>query len=172
MTELSFDAAVLWTGRARRGAGTVATGGLELEYSAPQSMGGRGIGTSPEELLVSAVASCYAATLFHLLARDDLPAEQVWVRVGGVVSDYPSQARFSRITVHPTITRGDPVRRQEYEACARLARQHCFIGKALQESILYDVGEVVIRPDEAMWEHNPDDKGGATAPATATTLRT
>ena len=80
-------------------------------FSAPSSMGGRGVGTSPEELLVSAVASCYAGTLFHLLAQDGLPAEQVRVRATGVVTDYPgSAARFSQIVVQPTIRGGVPQR--------------------------------------------------------------
>src|ERR1039458_978490 len=102
MTELAFGATVWWTGCGRDGAGGVSTGGQELEYSAPRSMGGRGKGTSPEELLVSAVASCYAGTLYHLLARDGLPAEEVRVRATGTVGDFPgAKARFSQVIVHP-----------------------------------------------------------------------
>ena len=147
MTELAFGATVWWTGCGRDGAGGVSTGGQELEYSAPFSMGGRGNGTSPEELLVSAVASCYAGTLYHLLARDGLAADQVTVRAEGSVSDYPSRrASFSGITVHPTFSGAAPSREAEYGRCARTAREHCFIGKALRSDIRYEVGDVVVQP--------------------------
>src|SRR5665213_1157917 len=146
MSDLVFGATVWWTGCGRDGAGGVSTGGQEFEYSAPLSMGGRGIGTSPEELLVSAVASCYAGTLYHLLARDGLPADQVTVRAAGSVSDYPSRrASFSRIVVHPTFSGADPIREAEYGTCARTAREQCFIGKALRADIRYEVGDVIVQ---------------------------
>ena len=147
MAELTFKSRVTWRGRERAGAGIVTLGREEVVFSAPSSMGGRGVGTSPEELLVSAVASCYAGTLFHLLAQDGLPAEQVRVRATGVVTDYPgSAARFSQIVVQPTIRGGVPQRAPEYTACAHMAHEHCFIGKALRDDISYEVGEVVVRP--------------------------
>jgi peroxiredoxin-like protein len=145
MAELTFDTEVRWEGLGREGRGAVSTGGQKLVYSAPASMGGRGIGRSPEELLVSAVASCYSGTLFHLLARDGLPGDEVSVHAVGVVSDYPSRdAGFSRITVSPEIAGADPTRRREYETCGRTARDHCFIGKALRDIISYEVGEVTL----------------------------
>lgn len=145
MDDLTFAADVHWEGRGREGRGTVATGGQRLVYSAPASMGGRGTGSSPEELLVSAVATCYSGTLFHLLARDGLPGDEVLVHAVGVVSDYPSRdARVSRIVVHPTIVGGDRARQGDYEACARTARDHCFIGRALRASIAYTVGDVTV----------------------------
>ncbi|MFI5313657.1 MAG: OsmC family protein [Candidatus Dormibacteria bacterium] len=146
MPDLTFASTVRWQGRGRDGGGTVTTGGQTLDYSAPSSMGGRGLGTSPEELLVSAVASCYSGTLFHLLARDGLPADDVAVDAVGVVIDHPSRAaRFSRIVVNPTITGADSGRLPGYQACARVARDHCFIGAALHTAIDYEVGEVRVR---------------------------
>lgn len=145
MDDLTFEADVQWQGRGREGRGTVATGGQRLAYSAPGSMGGRGTGSSPEDLLVSAVASCYSGTLFHLLARDGLPGEEVLVHAVGVVSGYPSrEAHVSRIVVHPTIVAGDSTRQSDYERCARTAREHCFIGRALRDSITYAVGDVSV----------------------------
>ncbi len=147
MSDLTFNSKVTWRGRAWAGAGVLSTGGQKMMFSAPSSMGGRGIGTSPEELLLSAVASCYSGTLFHLLARDGLPAEEVDVQATGTVSDYPgAQARFSRVVVHPTIHAGEPFREEEYRECARTARDHCFIGRALRSDISYDVGEISVVP--------------------------
>jgi peroxiredoxin-like protein len=145
MVDLMFESEVCWEGHGRNGVGTVATGGQKIVYSAPASMGGRGMGTSPEELLISAVASCYSGTLFHLLARDGLSGDEVRVRAVGTVSDHPSTAaRFSRLVVHPTIVGADSRRQSAYEACARTAREHCFIGRALRETISYEVGDVTL----------------------------
>jgi organic hydroperoxide reductase OsmC/OhrA len=77
MAELTFESQVTWRGRQRAGAGVLTTGQQRVVFSARESMAGRRVGSSPKELLVSAVASCYSGTLFHLLARDGLPAEQV-----------------------------------------------------------------------------------------------
>jgi organic hydroperoxide reductase OsmC/OhrA len=62
--QLTFESQATWRGPQRAGAGVLTTGQQRVVFSAPESMGGRGVGSSPEELLVSAVASCYSGTLF------------------------------------------------------------------------------------------------------------
>lgn len=147
MRDLTYTSLVAWKGTGRAGGGVLTTGAQTVTFSAPANMGGRGVGTSPEELLISAVASCYSGTLVHLLARDGLPAEGVEVRVSGVVTDYPGEReRFSRITVSPTIVGGEPQRSREYVLTARAAREHCFIGQALHTEIRYEVGDVSLEP--------------------------
>src|SRR5689334_983706 len=80
---------------------------------------GRGVGTNPEELLVSAVSSCYTATLFGVLNRAKLPVDSLVVKASGTVTGLPGRARFAGIVVTPTILGGDLVRQREYEAAAR-----------------------------------------------------
>ncbi len=58
MRDLKFDVRADWAARE----GLIKTGGQEIDYSGPASMGGMGKGTSPEELLMSGVAACYSAT--------------------------------------------------------------------------------------------------------------
>ena len=149
MADLTYTSQVSWNGTGRGGGGVLTTGAQTVTFSAPANMGGRGIGTSPEELLISAVAACYSGTLVHLLARDRLPAEGVEVRVAAVVTDHPGErARFSQITVSPTILAGEPARMREYTVTARIAREHCFIGQALRSEIRYEVGDVALKPSE------------------------
>ncbi|MEO8968076.1 MAG: OsmC family protein, partial [Solirubrobacteraceae bacterium] len=85
MNELRFEIELRWSGTGRDGWGEILTDDLALELSAPVSMGGRGIGTNPEELLVSAVSSCYTATLFAILDRAKLPVESLTVDASGSV---------------------------------------------------------------------------------------
>ena len=86
MSDLEFDVQVAWSGTGREGLGRIDTDDLVLELSTPASMGGRGVGTNPEELLVSAVAACYTATLFGVLRRARLPVSSLAATASGTVT--------------------------------------------------------------------------------------
>jgi peroxiredoxin-like protein len=103
VSDLSFDVELMWSETAGKGAGEIKTDDLVLELSGPKSMGGRGIGTNPEELLVCAVSSCFTATLFGVLSRAQLPVDSLAVDASGTVTGFPGHARFARIVVSPTI---------------------------------------------------------------------
>lgn len=142
MAELSFQSRLSWSG-GRQGTGQAEAGSERFAFSVPASMGGLGLGTNPEELLLSAVGSCYTATLAGILEASRLPVEEIRVRIDGEVSDYPSlQARVSRIVVNPTFLGGEVGREGEYEAAARNARERCFIGRHLGSQTEYEVGEI------------------------------
>jgi len=149
MRELPFQVELEWSGSGRDGAGRIVTDDLELELSTPASMGGRGLSTNPEELLVCAVASCYAATLVGVLQRSGLPVASVSIDATGAVSGYPGHARFERIVVSPTIVDGDPGRVHEYEQAAAAAHDGCFIGRTIAGNVDYQVGWVAVAPTEA-----------------------
>jgi peroxiredoxin-like protein len=108
-------------------------------------MGGRGIGTNPEELLVSAVAACYTATLFGVLQRSGLAVRCLTVAATGTVTGFPRATRFERVTVSPTIVGGDARRQADYEDAANTAHDGCFIGSTLAAHVAYDVGPVHMR---------------------------
>jgi osmotically inducible protein OsmC len=146
MSELRFEVGLEWSGSGREGAGRIVTDDIELEYSTPASMGGRGTGTNPEELLVCAVASCYSATLLGLLRHTGLPASAVRVEAVGTVGGYPARARFERLVVSPTIVGGDPARVGEYERVAETAHERCFIGRTIAGNVDYQVGWVAVEP--------------------------
>ena len=146
MGELAFEVELEWSGSGREGTGRIITDDLVLEYSTPESMGGRGEGTNPEELLVCAVASCYSATLLGVLGREGLPASAVRVAAAGTVTGYPAQARFERLTVSPTIIDADPQRSVEYDRAARVAHDRCFIGRTIDGNVAYKVGQVTVQP--------------------------
>lgn len=148
MSDLRFVVNLDWKGAGRDGDGTCTFADGAVRYSAPAEMGGAGAGTNPEELLIAAVSSCYSITLSILLRAAKLPTDHVGVRGEGIVSDFPQAARFSRIVVHPTITGADLAREQDYVAAARQARDRCFIGRSVRDSLDYAVGSVVVRGGE------------------------
>lgn len=146
---MRFPVEITWSGRGRDGAGRIEGGDAELEYSVPASMGGSGSGTNPEELLVSAVGTCYSATLYGALHRAGLPATGVHVQAVGTVTGYPEHARFAELTVSPTITGADAARAYEYEQAAQAAHDRCFIGGTIAAVVDYRVGRVTVEPAQA-----------------------
>ena len=142
MDDLSFDVELCWSQAGAHGAGALQTNDLTLEISGPSSMGGSGVGASPEELLVSAVSSCYVATLFGVLRGARLPVDSLAVSAKGTVMGLPGHARFARIVVSPMVLGGDSDRREEYQSAASAAHDRCFIGRALAPEVAYEVGDV------------------------------
>ena len=147
MGELRFDVELSWSGSGREGEGAIQTNDITLELSGPGSMGGRGVGASPEELLVCAVSSCYIATLFGVLRRARLPVDSLAVSASGRVTGFPGDARFARIVVDPTVLGGESARHREYQAAALVAHDRCFIGRTLAPEVAYEVGPVQMRED-------------------------
>jgi peroxiredoxin-like protein len=149
MAELTFKSNLTWTG-GRLSRGTIEAGGESFQFSVPASMGGLGAGTNPEELLLSAVGSCFTATLAGTLEAGRLPVSSLEVRVDGTVSDYPGPAaKVSAITVNPTFRGVEFGREGEYENAARKARERCFIGRHLGPQVAYGVGEIAFEEAEA-----------------------
>ena len=144
MADLIFNIEARWTGTGKEGEGDISAGGHVIHYSAPAAMGGRGVGTSPEELLLSAVTACYSGTLFQVLQKKKLPVRILNLQTTGMVEQYPHSAKFSRITVSPTIVGGDAALEDEYRTAAGEARDQCFIGRTVRDYLDYAVGTVTV----------------------------
>ncbi|MGH7666806.1 MAG: DUF2249 domain-containing protein [Candidatus Dormibacteria bacterium] len=145
MADLTFEVETRWTGAGSSASGSLETGGQVMSWSVPASMGGRGEGSSPEELLAGAVATCYTATLSALLTRDRLPWSRLRVGMQETVADHPGpRARISRLLVEPEVVGGDTQRASEYQRTAEQARDHCFIGHHLNPDVAYEVGGVAL----------------------------
>lgn len=146
VADLNFSIKAEWSGTGRNGEGVIHTGGQEIPYAAPDTMGGKGVGTSPEELLLSAVTSCYSSTLFALLKKEGMAVEKVTIETEGIVTDYPLKTKFAVLRVNPTVHGGDSVLAAKYEQMAIKARDKCFIGKSIRGNIEYEVGAVTVQP--------------------------
>ena len=142
--ELLFHVTAEWSGVGRQGEGTMHFGETQVSYSAPANMGGKGTGTSPEELLIAAVTACYSGTLMRVLAQAHLPGTSVSIRTDGVVKEHPINPHFAEIRVHPVIHDGDVDRWEAYNEAAHVARERCFIGRTVRDYLDYTVGDVTI----------------------------
>jgi organic hydroperoxide reductase OsmC/OhrA len=115
--------------------------GHAVRFSVPASMGGKGVGASPETLLISAVTACYSLTLLAIARKRDLPCTEVSVRTEGTVAGFPREETSTRIVVNPVFHRGDAARAAVYRAAAAEARDRCFIGQTVAAGRpAYEVG--------------------------------
>lgn len=144
MADLRFGAKLAYSGTGKEGEGQLTVGEKTLAYSAPENMGGKGVGLSPEDLLISAVSTCYSGTLFGLLSKIGLPVQEVKIQAEGIVTGYPLNTKFSEIIVHPTILGGDASKKDDYASAAVKAKEKCFIGKSIAGNIDYNVGTVCV----------------------------
>ncbi len=146
MADLSFFIGATAQGAGKEREGVITVDGRTLPFSVPASMGGKGVGASPETLLISAVTACYSLTLLAFLSKKRLPCSGIAVRTEGLVTGFPKDDTYSRITVSPRFHGGDSARQKEYQEAAVEARDHCFIGQTVAHGgVAYEVGSVSIQ---------------------------
>ena len=96
-------------------AGKIATTGGYVSYSTLGLAGGSGDGAGPEAMLIAAVASCYSVTLSRVLEAVSLPQTEILVCAEGVITGDCGKIQFTSVTVNPTISGTDVLRRAEYK---------------------------------------------------------
>jgi peroxiredoxin-like protein len=166
VADLTFDITSEWSGIGIDGSGHLKAGDRSYLFSVPASMGGKGEGTSPEELLTLAVCACFTATLFALLAKARLAVVRLEVAAEGRVADYPGEhAHFAEVRVSPTVYGGEIERLDQYVKLACKAKDRCFIGATLQGNVAYEVGEVTVEGRSG--SERAQAKCSGFAPATA-----
>jgi peroxiredoxin-like protein len=126
-----------WSG-GRLGRGKLTGDSLSTELSIPVNLGGPGIGTNPEELLLGAAAGCYLITLATLFANREVPVVRIDLESRGFV-ERDRGLRFDRIEHHPTIVVDSPVDEQYLVALAEHAEHACMVSSALRGNVRVDV---------------------------------
>jgi peroxiredoxin-like protein len=97
----------------------------------PEFKGGMAGIWSPEDLLVGAVASCYELTLVAIAERRRVPLHTLAIDARGHVERHAGRFEFSVIELDVDLTTDAGLER-EAEAVARLAQEHCIVGRALE----------------------------------------
>jgi osmotically inducible protein OsmC len=124
-------ASVVWQGDLLSGSGTIAAapsgafGPLDVTWaSRAEEPDGR---TSPEELIASAWAACFAMALSNGLAKGGTPPERL--ETSATVSFQPGEGIVKgALTVRGTVPGLDA---QGFAAAAEVAKQECPVSKAL-----------------------------------------
>ena len=140
MSDITVRAALSYS--VAEAAGAIALKSGSYPFSIPSDMGGKGKGTNPEELLLSAVAGCFTLTLAIVLNLQKLPYSDLEVAAEGLITGAPRALKYQRVTVTPTILGAEEARRADYLAAVAKAHDRCFIGQAVKGNVEYVVGAV------------------------------
>jgi peroxiredoxin-like protein len=135
-----------WEGN-RNGTGIIKSdGGLNNAVSAPKDFDGPGIGSNPEELLISSANTCYMITLAAMLSNRKIHVEKFEVKSEGVLDKVDGKFTFKQIIHRPIITIGSDsnVTVEKLQELAVNAELKCFISNTLRNSLDFSVEPKII----------------------------
>lgn len=136
-----FKVQTSWRG-GRDTVGKVQGDVLHESISIPAGLGGQGVGTNPDEMLVSAASSCYIISLAAVLERahyEDVEIAQT--SIGTAVLDQ-GKFKMKSITHYPTITiHEDEATRlnRQLSKLLKLADQNCMISNSVRGNVEIDI---------------------------------
>lgn len=141
-----YPVTVEWSGgREGNGNCTANTSGAKNNLNVPTEFGGTGGGTNPEELLTSAIASCYSITFGIVAGARRLEYKGITTEATGFV-DQPNAATFifNKVVLKPTITLAsgaDEAQIKLAEELAHKADNYCIVTNAVRGKV-----EIVVEP--------------------------
>lgn len=112
-------------------------GTLAVRFTGAPSLGGKEGATNPEELLLSAVGSCFANTWAIFIAKLKLPIAQPVVEAGCTVAADPAGGfHVTSITLTPRIPASIwQERRADVAKSLQLAEKYCIVSKAVTRGV-------------------------------------
>lgn len=137
---------VEWNG-GRDGSGnwTAEHSGATLPIAVPPEFQGPGGATNPEELLTSAIASCYTITFGIIAQNRKLPVQSLNVEAVGQVEQNGPTFKYIGITVKPKITLSAEATDDHIkmaEDMAHKADSYCIVTNAVRGNI-----EIKVEPN-------------------------
>ncbi|ALA41990.1 OsmC family protein [Paenibacillus sp. SEL3] len=136
-----------WNG-GRNSDGRIEAGQLRTAISIPAEMGGPGVGTNPDEMLLGAAATCYLITLAAMMERASLPVASLALESEGIVDVTNNIFTYRRIVHRPQVQLAADATESQIEQALRLAEQaetSCMISRAVAGNVTLSTEPVVER---------------------------
>jgi peroxiredoxin-like protein len=140
MTRHVFEYKGDWNG-GRNGHGEMTSGNLASTISVPASMGGSGMGTNPDEMLVGAAASCYLMTLAIAVERAGVRVESLSVSSTGTASE-EGGLHFEEIVHRPHVilpAHSEDKDKQVVRDLIKRAEKRCMVSNALKGNVKIEI---------------------------------
>lgn len=137
MSEHHFHLAADWSG-GRNSSGSIEAGNLKTEISIPPEMGGPGIGTNPDEMLLGAAATCYIITLAAMIERAHLPLSSMKLESEGIVDETNGVITYKQIIHRPTVFLKEEATEKQFQMLEKLAvkaEESCMITRAIKGNV-------------------------------------
>lgn len=144
-----YPVVVNWTG-GRDGHGDVTAGrsGEQVDVAVPPEFQGPGGATNPEELLTSAIASCYTITFGIIAANRKLPVQNLKVDAVGEVEQQGASFTYRKVSIRPTITVDAAATDEQIAAVQEFAHKadsYCIVTNAVRGKVEVAVEPTVVR---------------------------
>ncbi|MCG8419432.1 MAG: OsmC family protein [Proteobacteria bacterium] len=144
MIEHGFTVRGEWRG-GRLGKGAMVGDGLSAVISIPTSLDGPGLGSNPEELLLSASQGCYLITLSVILENRKIAVEAIEITSEGFVT-WEGGLHFTRIIHRPRIVLKAEAadRAEETRQAAIETENQCMISRAMRGNVPVSIENIVV----------------------------
>jgi peroxiredoxin-like protein len=133
-----FEVRVVWKGDAG-GDGTVAAGAgkVSIPIAGAASLGGAGLGTNPEELLLSAIGACFVNTWAIFLKKLGVAYAEPALRVSGELGNDPAGGfRMEKTIIHAAVPGALlSANRAAVEKTLQLAEKYCIVSKVARAAM-------------------------------------
>jgi peroxiredoxin-like protein len=122
---------VAWWSSGRTGLAKSNSAPNAIHFTAPPEFGGLEGRWTPEDLLLSAVASCYTTTFHALADYSKLEYADLEVQVDGMIGKTDSGYSFSEIVIRPTLTICGEEEQTRAFRLLQKAKTACLVSRAL-----------------------------------------
>ncbi len=137
MVQHDFKVQTKWHG-GRNEVGNVTGDIINEQISIPSTLGGNGVGTNPDELLVSAASSCYIISLAATLERAGYDGISITQSSIGTAIFENAKFRMDSITHYPEIEVA-PHNRESLEnrlpKLLKIADNNCMISNSIRNNV-------------------------------------
>ncbi|HJE02034.1 peroxiredoxin-like protein [Staphylococcus auricularis] len=143
MAQHDFKVTTQWQG-GRESVGQLKGDVLEEQVSIPSGLGGKGVGTNPDEMLVAAASTCYIISLAAVLERSGFNDIQITQQSIGRASLDKGKFKMVEITHYPEVKIDEaqlPKLKDKLSKLLQLADRNCMISNAIRGNV-----EVNIEP--------------------------
>jgi putative redox protein len=152
-----MEASLSWTGGTAFAA--EGEGGSRLQIDVPLAKGGSGVGFSPMQLLLHALASCLAVTVVQILEKQRLMPESYEIHVRGERAEQPPSP-YTHIEVEHRL-RGHGLTRPNLERLVSMVEErYCSVAATLPRGL---IEHTIVLADAAGGEPDALTAGPATA---------
>lgn len=117
---------------------------IDEAISIPASLGGVGVGTNPDEMLVAAASSCYIISLAATLERAHFTSVSINLQSVGTASFENGKFKMERITHQPKINVSPSEKealKKRLQKLLKIADNNCMISNAIRGNV-----EILIEP--------------------------
>ena len=125
-----------------------------IHFTAPPQFGGVEGRWTPEDLLMTALASCFTTTFHAIAGYSKFEYTDLAVEAEGTVSKTDTGYGFNEIVIRPTLTIASEENRQRAISLLHKAKELCLVSRALATPQKFEI-QVEISKDS----RQSDDRG-------------